>query len=723
MSLPAIALVLLGTTVANAQSMDVTPDAKAVFSFAGVEGGPFAPETATTWTLDNTESGSLNFIAGSNQRWLRVTPTSGTLPGSLVADRTRQVSADLDAVEAAKLAPGTYSATVTFSNLTTEIGNTTRTVRLRVSPGSFSTTPTFVNVTGAVNGANPTTVLVTLRASGQLDLNYRITWVARSWFTLDKVGGTIPGGGTDTFSISFNTYGLSPGTQSAQINIENTTNGAGSRQLPLNLIVQPSGAGVVVLRPDADLEVRGSEGNIPSGVQTSTLSNVSDSAVTWDAASSEVWVSVTPSGGLLAASNGVSGGADEIAIDVRVNAAADDLEAGSHSATVTLRNVSNVAVPVNIGTRVVHVVVDSVLRLSVPSPGGTVFVSPSGAQVAGGSASSLNFPFGEVVTLTADAAAGHSFQGWAADFDLDSEFENPLVVTLDQSHNVSALFAPLLQTLTLGYQGRGTGTLTVTPTAEIIDNEVSFQFDHGTQVSLQADADAGSVFVRWEGNVPLGDEEDNPLVALIDRDRTISARFEQAVALGVEVAGSGEVVVDPEKDEYFTGEVVTLRALAEPGFVFAGWSGGASGTTSPLTVTLAADTTIEARFIAGSGGGDDGGFELTVEIAGDGFVTPEGGSFADGETVTLIATPDVGASFVGWEQDASGSELVTGVSMTSDRIVRAVFTVAPTDGSTGRPNPFGSLCGATGLVELSFGLAGLVGIGLVGLRGVRQRGR
>lgn len=710
----AVALWALGAGMVRAQSMEVDPPSSTIFSFAGVEGGPFTPETATTWTLDNADARSLEFVASSNQRWLKIAPIAGSLPGSLVGDRTRSVTAELDAVEAAKMAPGTYSATVTFSNLTNEIGNTTRTVRLRVAAGSFSTTPSFVNLTASVNGVIPAPVVVTLRASGLLDLNYRLSWVGRSWFNVDKFGGTIPGGGTDTFTITFNTFGLTPGSQTAQISIENTTNGAGSRQLPINLVMAPSGAGVVVLRPDVDLEARGPEGNIPTVTQTSILVNLSDSVVTWDASSDESFVSVTPSGGVLAASNGATGGPDEIAIDFRVNAAADDLKAGTHSAAVTIRNVSNPAVPVNIGTRVVLVVVDSVLHASVPSPGGSIVVQPSGATVAGGTSSILIFPFGEVVTLTADPATGNSFLGWAADFDLDSEFENPLVVVLDDSRHVSAVFAPILQTLTLSSQGRGTGTVTSTPTAEIIDSEVSFQYNSGTPVTLLADADAGSVFVRWEGNVPVGDETDNPLVVVVDRDRTISARFEQSVALELDVFGGGEVVVDPDKDEYFTGETVTLRAVADAGFSFSGWSGGASGSASPLTLTLSDDTVVEARFVAGGGG--DGEFELTVEIEGDGTVTPDGGSFEEGETVTLIATPDVGASFVGWELDAAGEELATSVTMSTDRTVRAVFTVVPDDGSTPRPNPLNGLCGATGLVELS-----MISLGLAGFRGVRGR--
>jgi len=704
---------------ARAQSLEVTPDEATVFSFSGFEGGPFLAETGTTWTLDDADTAGLDFVVQSDQRWLRVTPTDGTLPGSLVANRTRLVTATIDSNESERLAPGLYAATVTFSNVTNEVGNTTRTVRLRVAPGSFSVTPSFINASTTPSGGNPAPAVVTLRANGPLDLNYRVDWVARSWFNVDKLGGTVVGAGTDTFTISFNTFGLAAGSYSAQITIDNTTNGAGSRQLPLNLVLQSSGASVVILRPDADLVVHGPVGGIPVATQTSTLTNNSDSPVTWNADISEDWISVSPSGGQLAASNGVSGGADEIAIDVRVNAAVNDLKAGSHAATVSLKNVTTTTNATNIGTRVVFVVADPVLRVSAPSAGGSILVSPSGAQVAGGTSRDLVFPFGEVVTLTATAEAGHSFQGWAADFHLDSALENPLVVTLDESRNVSALFAPILQKLTLSRQGQGTGTIQTSPTANIIDNDAVFRYDYGTQVTLQADADSGSVFVRWEGNVPAGAETDNPLTRTLDRDLTVSARFERLVSLTVDVTGGGQVELDPETEDYLSGTTVTLRAIADDGFTFFGWSGGASGAGSPLALTLNEDTVVEALFVEDTGGGTDG-FALTIEIQGDGSVTPDGGTFAAGEMVTLIATPDVGASFVGWEQDASGSALTARVTMNGARNVRAVFTTAPTDGGSGRPNPppFGALCGATGLFDLAVGFLGFAA--LRGSRGSRR---
>jgi hypothetical protein len=699
------------TPSSHAQTLEVSPDATSIFTFSGFEGGPFVPETPTTWTLDDNDIPALDFSVTAGQPWLVVTPSAGRLPGSVVLNRTVDVAASLDDAEAGRLAPGLYDAAVTFTNLTSGAGNTTRAVQLRVAPANFSVTPGFVNASASISGANPAPVTVTLKSNGQADLSYRVTWVERSWFNVDKVAGTVPGGGTDTFVVSFNAFGLAAGTNSAQIAVENTTNGAGSRQLPVSLLVQAGGSGSVKLTPDADLEIHGAAGNLPIVVQTSTLANGSDGTVTWDTKASDNWVSVSPGGGQLAASNGVVGGADEQAIDIRNNAATDDLTAGSHTATVTFQNVNNATNAVTIGTRVVHVIADPVLTVSSPLTGGSVAVAPSGGTVAAGAQTGFVFGFGDVVTLTAIVTDGYQFQGWTADFHLDSDQANPLVVTMDQSRKVTAVIVPVLRTLNLSVTGSGTGTIKPSPTGTIIDNALVSRYNNGTQVKLQADADAGSVFAGWGGNVPTGMESANPLTVVMDRERTITARFERTVTLSVNVTGSGRVTVEPDLDTYATGTAVTLTASPDDGFVFAGWSGDGSGSDTMLTLTLTDDTTVEAAFAVDTGPGDGGGnskAKLTVEIDGDGVVTPDGGEFDKGTTVTLIATPGASSTFSFWGGDADGVDLTTTVVMDGDRNVRAVFQAA-SDGGTGRPTPGlgGALCGATGMLGLPAMLAGL----------------
>jgi len=75
-----------------------------------------------------------------------------------------------------------------------------------------------------------------------------------------------------------------------------------------------------------------------------------------------------------------------------------------------------------------------------------------------------------------------------------------------------------------------------------------------------------------------------------------------------------------------------------------------------------------------------GTYRLTVFRVGNGTVTPGSGDYEAGSTVTLTATPDTGAVFDHWEGDASGTNPVVNILMTSDKEATAVFTGGePTD--------------------------------------------
>jgi hypothetical protein len=70
-------------------------------------------------------------------------------------------------------------------------------------------------------------------------------------------------------------------------------------------------------------------------------------------------------------------------------------------------------------------------------------------------------------------------------------------------------------------------------------------------------------------------------------------------------------------------------------------------------------------------------YTLTTSVspAGGGLVSPEGGVYNTGGTVTLRATPMVGYRFVSWSGDVSGSEPEVTVVMDADKSATANFSV------------------------------------------------
>jgi uncharacterized repeat protein (TIGR02543 family) len=70
--------------------------------------------------------------------------------------------------------------------------------------------------------------------------------------------------------------------------------------------------------------------------------------------------------------------------------------------------------------------------------------------------------------------------------------------------------------------------------------------------------------------------------------------------LTMAMAGNGQGIVTPTvgAHTYLSGTVVQLDAQPASGSRFGGWSGDASGTTSPISVTMNANKTVTATFLS-----------------------------------------------------------------------------------------------------------------------------
>ncbi len=146
-------------------------------------------------------------------------------------------------------------------------------------------------------------------------------------------------------------------------------------------------------------------------------------------------------------------------------------------------------------------------------------------------------------------------------------------------------------------------------------------------------------------------------------------------SLTVAATGSGTVSKSPNQAAYASGSSVTVTATPAAGFQFSGWSGDASGTTNPLTVTMTANKNITATFTAAPAAS----YTLTTNTTGSGTVVknPNQATYPSGSTVSLTATPAAGFTFASWSGDATGSTNPLTVTMTANKSITATFTAAP----------------------------------------------
>src|SRR5207249_6235588 len=250
---------------------------------------------------------------------------------------------------------------------------------------------------------------------------------------------------------------------------------------------------------------------------------------------------------------------------------------------------------------------------------------------------------------------GWHFVNWGGDAGGGA---NPLAVTIDADKSITATFA--VTTYTLDVTTVGSGSVSRDP------DQASYQ--PGSEVVLTATPAAGWHFVSWSGDAS---GSVNPLSLAMNADKNITATFAiDTYTLGVTTSGSGTVTKNPDQPTYTHGTVVQLTATPAAGWHFVGWSGDASGTATPLSLTMDGNKNITATFAINT-------YVLSVTTVGNGTVTksPNQATYTHGTVVQLTATPAVGWHFVGWSGDASGSASPLNVTMDANKSITATFAI------------------------------------------------
>jgi uncharacterized repeat protein (TIGR02543 family) len=103
-------------------------------------------------------------------------------------------------------------------------------------------------------------------------------------------------------------------------------------------------------------------------------------------------------------------------------------------------------------------------------------------------------------------------------------------------------------------------------------------------------------FSGWTGDVPSGHENDNPIMITMDSNKSLTANFIQQYTLTIAAGTGGRT--DPSQGSYIcdVGTQVSVRAIPNSGYRFNSWSGDASGTTNPITITMGSDKSVTANF-------------------------------------------------------------------------------------------------------------------------------
>jgi len=272
---------------------------------------------------------------------------------------------------------------------------------------------------------------------------------------------------------------------------------------------------------------------------------------------------------------------------------------------------------------------------------------------------------GSVVSITACTIPHYHFVNWTASGSVTVTNPNAASTTVTVNGDGTVTAHCVIDTYTLTINATN-GSVTASP------NKTAYDFDE--IVSLTATPDVGYSFSGWSGTAS---GTSNPTSITMNGNKSVTANF-AATALTYTLtvsAAHGSVTVTPDKPSYAYGEIVSLTATPDVGYSFSGWSGAASGTSNPTSITMNGNKSVTANFAATAPT-----YTLTVSAAhGSVTVTPDKSSYAYGEIVSLTATPDAGYHFSGWSGAASGTSTSTSITMNGNKSVTANFAAtAPT---------------------------------------------
>ncbi|HPN35565.1 MAG TPA: hypothetical protein PK843_13705, partial [bacterium] len=294
-------------------------------------------------------------------------------------------------------------------------------------------------------------------------------------------------------------------------------------------------------------------------------------------------------------------------------------------------------------------------------------VSPAGGGTTTPSIGAHTYNSGTVVTVTASPASGYQFVNWTGN--VANPNSATTTVTMNSSKTVTANFSQTTYTLTAGNDGHGTVTLT----------PPGGTYAAGTTVTLTPVPNSGYLFSSWTGTND-GDviNTGGVYTIVMNGNKSVTALFTQITyTLTAGNDGHGTVSLSPSGGVYAAGTTVTLTPVPASGYTFSSWTGTNVGdiinTGGVYTIVMNGNKTVQANFILTT-------YTLTAGNDGHGTVSlsPSGGVYAAGTTVTLTPNPNSGYTFSSWSGTNAGDVTYSGgvyrIVMNGNKSVTANFT-------------------------------------------------
>jgi hypothetical protein len=290
--------------------------------------------------------------------------------------------------------------------------------------------------------------------------------------------------------------------------------------------------------------------------------------------------------------------------------------------------------------------------------------------------------------FTAEPDEGCFFKHWTLNDTTVHSSDLTTFVAMDNNYKLTAVFEKYQFDLTIIHDGEGSTS----------PGEGIHHYDPGFNVTgITAEASEGWYFSRWKLD-GVDNGTNIPHFVVMDADHTLTAVFEKyqfdGLSLTIDVVGSGYTIPGRGGYTHDEGEVVTVNATADSGWMLHHWTLNEIdvGSTNPYTFTMDRNYALVAVFTKE--------WSLRINVTGSGSTDPttraEPYYYGDRENVTVTATAASGWVLDHWDLDGNNVSSASSYNVTMDNhhvlcaVYVQVFDVTiGVGGSGGYTNPSG----------------------------------
>ena len=311
----------------------------------------------------------------------------------------------------------------------------------------------------------------------------------------------------------------------------------------------------------------------------------------------------------------------------------------------------------------------------------SVMANPTDGGIVSGDG---GYQAGQSCTVTATPNSGYTFTNW---------MENGIVVSTNASytftvtgnHYLTANFQAQPQTYTIAVSANPTNGGTVTGGGT---------YEQGQQCTVSATPNANYTFTNWteNGNVV---STNATYTFNVTGNRTLVANFtynaptSYTITVSANPTNGGTVTGG---NNYQQGQSCTVAATPNTGYTFTNWTenGNVVSTNASYTFTVTRNRTLVANFTYNMPQ------NYTITVSANPMVGGSaigGGSYQEGQSCTLIATPAEHYTFDNWTENGNvvSTNAVYTFTVTGNRNLVANFTYVPQNYTvTVAANPLGA---------------------------------